>query len=446
MKRETIATFLKERDWKSLRDYARSLSRSECVELFSEMDDTDYAAFFRLLPKDSALDVFESLDPDQQARLIALMEDPETLHLIESLDPDDQTRLMEELPAKITKRILAGMKPEDAATVNRLLGYPALSAGRFMTSRYIAAGAGSTVGEVLHNLHTSPLRPDEMSVIYVIGKGRIYKGHLTLGSLLKTSPDTEIGELATSPDIFTRTTDPRIRAAELVAEYDLPAIAVLDGEGRLVGSITFDDAMDLLEEEGTEDFHKIGSVREIGMSVKDATISILYKKRLPWLLILVLMNVFSGAGIAYFEETIAAYVVLVFFLPLLIDSGGNAGSQSATLMVRSLATGDVKAADYARLIGREALIALALGISLAGAVMLLGFFRGGYEIAIVVGISMMLIVLIGSLIGMTLPFLLDRIGSDPAVASTPLVTSIADITGVLIYFSIATWYLGIGAV
>ncbi len=445
MHRETISTLLKERNLKSLRSYVRSLSRSECVELFSEMEEADYAIFFRLLQKDLALDVFESLDPDQQARLIGLMEDPETLHLIESLDPDDQTRLMEELPAKIAKRILAGMKPEDAATVSRLLGYPAGSAGRFMTSRYISADTRSTVGEVLHNLHTSPLRPDEMGVIYAIGKGRIYKGHLTLGSLLKASLDMVIGDLATSPDIFARTADPRIRAAELVAEYDLPAIAILDGENRLVGSITFDDAMDLLEKEGTEDFHKIGSVQDIGMSVKDATISILYKKRLPWLLILVLMNIFSGAGIAYFEETIAAYVVLVLFLPLLIDSGGNAGSQSATLMVRSLATGDVRATDYATLIGREALIALALGVSLAAAVMLLGLFRGGIEIAVVVGLSMTLIVLIGSLMGMTLPFLFDRLGRDPAVASTPLVTSFADIAGVLIYFSIATWYLGIGA-
>ncbi len=408
------------------------------------MEDADYAIFFRLLNKDTALEVFESLDPDQQARLIALMEDPETLRLIESLDPDDQTRLLEELPAKMAKRILARMKPEDAATVSKLLGYPAGSAGRFMTSRYIAAKTSSTVGEVLQNLHTSPLRPDEMGVIYAIGTGRIYRGHLSLGSLLKNTPDTEIGDLATEPDIFVRTADPRIKAAELVSEYDLPAIAVLDGEDRLVGSITFDDAMDLLEEESTEDFQKIGSVRDIGMSVKDATFSILYRKRIPWLMVLVLMNVFSGAGIAYYEETIEAAIALVFFLPLLIDSGGNAGSQSATLMVRSLAIGDVRMNDWIRLIGKETTIAFALGLTLAGAVFLLGMYRGGPDIAVVVGLAMVIIILVGSLIGMTLPFLLTKLNKDPAVASTPLVTSFCDITGVLVYFAIATWYLGVG--
>lgn len=445
MHRDRILELLALRDWKGLRNYAKELSRLEAADLFSEIEDAEYTIFFRLLEKNTALDVFESLDPEQQARLISLMEDPETLSLVESLDPDDQTRLFEELPAKIAKRILAEMKPGDAAAVSQLLGYPAGSCGRFMTSRYLTFHENTTIGEVLAGLHTSPLRPDEMGVIYVIGPGRIYRGYISLGSLLKTTPEIRLGEIAAEPGLFVRTTEPRIRAAELVAEYDLYAIAVLDAEDRLVGSITFDDVIDLLEEEGTEDFLKIGSVRDIGMSVKDATIGILYRKRLPWLLVLVLMNVFSGAGIAYFEETIAAYVALVFFLPLLIDSGGNAGSQSATLMVRSLATGDVGAGDWARLIGREVFIALALGVSLAGAVMVLGIFRGGPGIAVVVGLSMMLIVCIGSLIGMTLPFLLTRLNKDPAVASTPLVTSFADITGVLIYFSIATWYLGIGA-
>ncbi|MCP1661638.1 MAG: magnesium transporter [Methanocalculus sp. MSAO_Arc1] len=443
MEIDKIRELLANRDWHTLRTYAQSLSRSEWVELFPEMDDADYALFFRLLDKESALLVFESLDPDQQARLITLMEDPETLRLVEGLDPDDQTRLFEELPAKITKRILAHMEPGDAAVINKLLGYPEGSAGRFMTSRYIAARRSETVGQVLQNLHTSPLRPDEMGVIFVIGMGRLYEGYIRLGSLLKTTPDTEIGELASDPEVFVRTTDTSIRAAELVSEYDIPAIAVLDGEGRLVGSITFDDAMDLLEEEGTEDFQKIGSVRDLGVNVKEATISLLYRKRIPWLMVLVLMNVFSGAGIAYYEETIEAAIALVFFLPLLIDSGGNAGSQSATLMVRSLAIGDVRMRDWFGLIGKEAGIAVALGVTLAGAVMVLGMFRGGPEIAVVVGLAMLIIILVGSLIGMTLPFVLARLNKDPAVASTPLVTSFCDITGVLIYFTIATWYLGI---
>ena len=444
MIQDHIRELLSQKDYRGVQEFAQSLSRTDCVDLFPDMEDAEYALFFRLLDKEKALEVFEALDPDQQARLISLMEDPDTLQLIEALDPDDRTRLFEELPAKIASRILGRISPEVATSVNHLLGYPAGSAGRFMTSRYLAFREDALVGDVLSGLHSSPLRPDEMVILYVIGPGRMYLGHVSLGSLIKTSPDEKIGDISSNPEIFVRTADPRILAADLVMEYDLYAVPVLDTEGRLVGSITFDDVMDLFEEEGTEDFHKLGSVRDIGMNVKDATVGLLYRKRIPWLLALVLMNVFSGAGIAYFEDTIAATISLIFFLPLLIDSGGNAGSQSATLIVRSLATGDVRMNDWIRLIGREAVISLALGVTLAVAVVFLGIVRAGYEVAIVIALSMVIIVIMGSLIGMTLPFVLSKLNRDPAVASTPLVTSFADITGVIIYFSIATWFLGNG--
>jgi magnesium transporter len=201
--------------------------------------------------------------------------------------------------------------------------------------------------------------------------------------------------------------------------------------------------MDVVQQEATEDFHKTATIGKLESSVKHAGIGLLYRKRVFWLVVLVFGNIFSGAGIAYFEDTISSYLALLFFLPLLIASSGNAGAQSGTLMVRALATGDIKLRDWGYLLGKECLVAGLLGLTMSAAVVGLGFWRGGADIAVVVASTMMLVVLVGSLIGMSLPFLLSRFNLDPATASGPLITSIADVAGVVLYFSIATWYLGL---
>ncbi|HEV2131452.1 MAG TPA: magnesium transporter, partial [Longimicrobiaceae bacterium] len=217
---------------------------------------------------------------------------------------------------------------------------------------------------------------------------------------------------------------------------------VVDSDGVLVGIVTVDAVLHVAEQEATEDFHRVGSLEPIRTSLREAGIGFLYRRRIVWLLVLVFINIFTGAGIAYFEDTLAAVLVLVVFLPLLIDSAGNAGSQAATLMVRAITTGDVRMGDWFRLVGKELGVAAALGATMAAAVSVLTLWRGGPDVAVVVATSMLAVVIIGSLAGMSLPFLLSRIKLDPATASAPLVTSIADISGVLVYFSIASWYLG----
>ena len=207
--------------------------------------------------------------------------------------------------------------------------------------------------------------------------------------------------------------------------------------------ITHDDALDVMEAEATEDFQRLGTVTNLDSRVATATVPMLYRARIAWLMLLVFGNIFSGAGIAHFEDTIAAHLALMFFLPILIASGGNAGSQSATLMVRALATGDIRISDWGRVLGRELVVAILLGLSMAAAIAVIGVFRGGPDIAIVIALSMVVIVIAGSMIGMLLPFILSRFNMDPATASTPLVTSIADATGVLIYFSIAKAFLSL---
>lgn len=229
----------------------------------------------------------------------------------------------------------------------------------------------------------------------------------------------------------------------MMRRYDLPALPVVDSDGVLVGIVTFDDVFDVAEAEATEDFHRSAAVSPLRGSYHEAGIGVLYRRRIGWLLTLVFVNIFSGAAIAAFEETIAAAVVLVFFLPLLIDSSGNAGSQAATLMVRALAMGEVRLKDWGRLLGKEVLVAALLGLTMGLAVAVIGVARGGPEVALVVALAMTLVVLVGSTIGTVLPFLLSRCKLDPATASAPLITSLSDIAGVLIYFSLASWLLGL---
>jgi magnesium transporter len=235
----------------------------------------------------------------------------------------------------------------------------------------------------------------------------------------------------------------REEAVAAMRRYDQSVLPAVDSEGVLVGIVTADDVLDVQVEEATEDFHRSASVGHVRMSLRDAPLAILYRARIGWLLVLVFMNIFSGAGIAAFEDTLDAVIALAFFLPLLIDSGGNAGSQSATLMIRAMAVGDVRMGDWFKLLGKELSVALALGVSMAIGASLIAYFRAP-EIMVVVAVTMTIVVLVGSLIGMSLPFIFTRLGWDPATASGPLITSLADISGVLIYFSIATWYLGIG--
>ncbi|GIN91060.1 hypothetical protein J22TS1_21110 [Siminovitchia terrae] len=218
-------------------------------------------------------------------------------------------------------------------------------------------------------------------------------------------------------------------------------IPAVNQQNQLVGVVHVEDILDVMQKEATEDFHKMAPVTSLETSLKDVSIFTLYRKRIAWLVVLVFMNVFSGAGIAHFEDVIESTIALVFFLPLLVDSGGNAGSQASTLMIRAMAVGDIKLKDWLKLFTKEISVSLCLGLTMGIAVSIIGIFRGGFDIAVVISLTMVLIVMVGSLIGMSLPFIFRKMRLDPATASAPLITSVSDIVGVLIYFSIASWYL-----
>ncbi|HPV88158.1 MAG TPA: magnesium transporter, partial [Bacteroidales bacterium] len=282
---------------------------------------------------------------------------------------------------------------------------------------------------------------ETLNVIYIVDKQWKLIDDIRIKELILASPEQKVSELMDSRFVALHVMDDQETAVKTFQDYDRVALPVVNNEGILLGIVTIDDIMDVVEEETTEDFHKFGSFQQsISNPLKERALQ-LYKNRIVWLFALVFVNIFSGAAISSFESIIQSVVSLVFFLPLLIDSGGNAGSQSATLMIRALATGDVKLSDWYKLIGKELIVSFMLGVTMAAGVAVIASFRAP-EIIAVVAISMVLIVISGSLIGMLLPFIFTKFKLDPATASAPLITSISDIFGVLIYFSIAARFLG----
>lgn len=438
-----IRSLYENKDMRGLKDAINTYEPIEIVHILEELSPDERVIAYRFLQKDLALEVFEQLDPELQEQLLNSFSEVQAVEIIEEMETDDRVRLLDELPSLVAERLVVKLSPEERKKTALLRGYEQETAGRVMTPDYLSLKKDMTVNEAIERVRTSTVDRDNLTTLYVTDESRVLIGIVDLQDLVIAKPDQAIGEIMEDDIVFAMTDNDQEMVARMLQEHDLIALPVVDRERRLVGVVTIDDVIDILEEEATEDFHKIGAVGKFRINFRDATIPFLFRIRIGWLMVLVFMNIFSGAGIAFFEDTIEAVVALVFFLPLLIDSGGNAGSQSATMMVRALATGDVVFRDWFKLLWKEVRVALAMGMTMALGVALIASFRAP-EVIMVVALTMTLVVVVGSLIGMSLPFVLSRFNMDPATASGPLITSLADIAGVLIYFSIATWYLGIG--
>lgn len=382
-------------------------------------------------------EVFGYLDRDLQVELANCVPRKRLAEIVTEMDSDDRADLFNALSEAEQEALLPALSQAEREDIRRLASYEEGTAGSIMTSEYAVLTPELTARQAIDKLRLEAPEKETIYRAYVIDGERKLIGSVRLQDLILVAPATKIEKIMERNTLAVRVDEDQEEVARKIAHYDRLALPVIDADGRIVGIVTHDDALDVLQEEATEDFHKSSSVTGLAEGVKQATIFMLYRARVAWLVLLVFGNIFSGAGIAYFEDTIAANIALLFFLPLLIASGGNAGAQAATLMVRAIATGDVRTKDWGRMLGRETLVALLLGLTMAVAIYGIGAWRGGIEIAWVVSASMILIVLAGSLIGMTLPFVLTRLKLDPATASGPLVTSICDIVGVVIYFSIA---------
>jgi magnesium transporter len=390
------------------------------------------------LPLARRAETFGYLDARTQVAIAGIAPPRELAALISAMDADERADLWNRLDEQVRAALAPALAAAEREDIRKLASYAPGTAGAVMTSEYAVLRPDLTAREAIEALRGQAHSKETIQVAYVLSPPRRLLGTVTLEELVLAPADRRVEALMRRDPPFVRAEDPAEAAARAIARYDLPAIPVINGGEMMVGIITADDAMDVAAEEATEDFHKSGGSASLGVSVREATIGLLYRKRIAWLVVLVFASVFSGAGIAFFEDVIAANVALVFFLPLLINCGGNAGTQSATLMVRALATGEARLSDWARMMAREVWVAALLGLTMGGAVSILGLVRGGPEIALIVAMTMVCVVMVGSLIGLSLPFLFSRLGFDPATVSAPLITTTVDAAGVLIYFAIAS--------
>ncbi len=414
-----------------LAEFMRDQTTQVCLKLLAH------------LPLEESADIFGHLDAVTQCELAAEMTEKDLSQLFVHMNSDERADLFNELSEEQRQGILRLLAKEEREDIRRLASYEEGTTGSVMSSDYVTVVAETSIAQALEVVrHTAP-NAETIYQIYILNAEQQLSGVLSLRQLILAKPEAIVDQVMTTDLVSINAAEPQEEASRLISRYDLLALPVVDDNQRLIGIVTYDDAMDVAEAEATEDMHKGASIGPSDEAFGQATIRNLYSRRVNWLVLLVFANILSGAGIAFYEEMIETYVVLVFFLPLLVASGGNAGSQAATLMIRGLATGDIYIKDWGRLLVRELIVASFLGLTMAVAIVGIGFWRGGIEIAQVVGYSMFIIVIVGSLIGLVLPFLLVKVGWDPATASGPLVTSIADIVGVLIYFAIATSVLAL---
>jgi magnesium transporter len=425
-----------------LRDILSKLHEPELVELISHLSGTDASIAFRLLSRAEASKVFRRLDQHNEEKILKHISHKETVALLDSLKPDERVHLIEEMPAKATRRLLNMLQPEDRAEAVQLLGYPEESVGRLMTPDFIAVKADWSVSRSMEHIRERAPKSEAVHTIYVVAEKWRLVGKIQLHDLVFADPVKSISSIMDSKVMSISAYDDREHAVTVMNDYNITTIPVVDSGSALLGIVTFDDLSEVSELETTEDFHKMSAISPLDMSYKHASVLGLFRRRVGWLIALVVINLISSGVIAAYEETIATAVALVFFIPLLIASGGNAGAQSATLMIRALSTGDVKMKQWTHTILKEMAVGISLAVTLGFSASIIGIIQGGWTIGLVVGLSMALIVIVTNLLGSLLPFVLLKFRVDPAVASGPLVTSVADVLGLFIYFTVATAILG----
>ena len=415
----------------------QQLNIADQARILSELGPAERYLQFQQLERQAEVLVFLPLA--MQIQLAYQFPPDQLASLMDAMHSDDFIDLYKQMPYEIQQQLLGKLSTQSLQVLRELHAYPEETAGALMSSDFITLAPELNMHQAIEVLRDIAGNHDTLYLIYIVDAQQHLLGVISLRQIIQAAPDATIAEVMTTDVVYATVDEDQEQVARTLAYYDFIALPVVDATQKLVGIITYDDAMDIAEAESTEDILKSGAVTPLNeLSLKTAPIFSLYQKRVFWLVILVFGSLLSGIGIAHFEEIIASHIVLVFFLPLLVGSGGNAGSQSATLMVRALATGDVQFKDWFSLLGRESLVALCLGGTMAIAVSILGYIRGDWMVAVVLALSMLGIVLMGCLIGMSLPFILNKLKLDPASASAPLVTSICDATGVIIYLFIAS--------
>ncbi|RJN32581.1 magnesium transporter [Nesterenkonia natronophila] len=412
------------------------------TEEIGRLDPSEQAVAFRLMEKDKALEVFERLDPEHQRTLLEGLKEERVRELVEAMPADRRARLLDEVPAKVATRLMEGLSRDQRDTTAELLGYEQGTAGRMMVPAVVTVSPESTREAALQKLQDRPGRSDEYSVLPVTDQQRRLVGIVSLSDIVTSPQGTPVQDVMLTDAYSVTANESREVAGRLIQDADLLGLPVVDSEDRVIGIITVDDAMEALEEEVTEDAYRAGGAEPLGRPYLAATVFGLARSRAVWLLVLVLAAVLTVNVLEFFEETLESMVVLALFIPLLIDTGGNAGSQAASAMIRALAVGEVRFRDLPRILWREARVGVLLGVMLAAIGFPIASIFYGTDIGLIISLTLLVVCFWASSVGGILPLIATRLKIDPAVFSAPVVTTLVDATGLIIYFLIANAVLG----
>ncbi|MDP1660316.1 MAG: magnesium transporter [Phycisphaerales bacterium] len=450
-----VLELIRAKQFAELREILHGLHPPDVADIFCELSAEDAAIGFRILPTDDAAEVFSYLPTEKQEELIQKLGDAAgALALIEAMDPDDRVRLLDELPAAVAGRIVASLSPEERARTQSILGYPPRSVGRLMTPDYVRVKSDWTAGQALDHIRRYGRDAETVNVVYVVDEQGHLVDDLRLRQLIMVAPEAPLESLMNRQFIALRADQPQEDAVLQLQKYDRVALPVVDTRGHLLGIVTHDDLADVAQEEATEDMQKMGGVQALEEPFLSASVVALFKKRAPWLGLLFLSELLTSNAIAFFQDEVQRAAILATFIPAIISSGGNSGSQASTLVIRAMSLREIVLGDWWRVLRRELIVAGMLGlmIGVIGLIRIntfgaLGWFKDpdvmDHFVILSVAISVTLIgvVVWGSIMGAMLPFLLKKCGLDPAGSSTPFVATLVDVTGIVIYFSVAIFVL-----
>ncbi|MDO4799277.1 MAG: magnesium transporter [Bacillota bacterium] len=442
---EELKEWIADKEFRKVKEALAEYLPVEIAELLNELNSTELVVVYRLLGKDLSADTFAYLDPDQQEHIINALKDKEVVALIEDLYFDDMIDLIEELPSNLVKKILKNTDPAERRLINQFLNYPEDTAGSIMTIEYVDLKKHMTVTEALARIKRIGIDSETVYTCYVTRADRVLEGLVSLRKLVTSEPEAIIGDLMKTDIISVKVGEDQESVASLFKKYDLGTMPVVDRENRLVGIITVDDIIDVIEKENTEDFQKMAGIQPTEESYLDGSILGMAKQRILWLLVLMLSATFTGRIIQGFEETLATVVILAAFIPMLMDTGGNAGSQSSTMVIRGIALGEISPRDTVRVIFKEIAIGAIVGAALSG----INYLRIVYiekvdpRVALVVTLTLFVTVVLAKTVGSVLPIVAKLCKADPAVMASPLITTIVDAVALVVYFQLAHVFLGI---
>ncbi len=442
---KNIENLIEEKKYTEIKQILNEMNDYDIAEIFEDLPTTEQLKIFRLLQKDIAADVFSYMETDTQSKLITLLSEKEAVDIINDMASDDAADLMDEIPANVVSRLLNKVDPDARRDINGLLNYPDDSAGSIMTTEYMDLKEENTIEDAIKKIKREYDDKETIDICFVTDKSRKLIGTVKLKDLVLNDEDKLIKEIMDDDIMSVNTLMDQEEVAQIIQDYDLTSIPVVDSENKLVGIITIDDVVDIIEEEATEDIEKMAAITPTEKPYLKLNVLDLYKSRIPWLLLLMISATFTGKIIQHYEAALASYVVLTSFIPMLMDTGGNAGGQSSVTIIRGLSLNDIEYKDTLKVIWKEIRVAVLAGLTLAVAnfAKLLLIDKVTTSVALVVCLTLIVTVIIAKIIGCSLPILAKKIGFDPAVMASPFITTIVDAISLIVYFQIATHLLGL---